>query len=144
MNQEELFILNEEDSLESLFPAEEGYREGNVYVVDTENRLKGTISSKDIMNVLSPGLMFMDSEGKYLERFKKLKAGEIMNRDYKSAGLNTYLSEVLPDINDCPAVMAVCDKSGSLVGEISRERLLNRLFLSTLPSVSDASIKGMN
>ncbi|MDC7238862.1 MAG: CBS domain-containing protein [Spirochaetales bacterium] len=144
MNQDELRIIGEADSLEELFPLDEGYSEGIVYVVDGENRLKGTISSKDIMNLLSPGLFFMDSEGRFLDRFRKIRAKEVMNREFRSTGLDVYLSEVLPDLNDCPASMAVCDKAGCLVGEISRESLLNRLFLSPLPAAADAALPGIN
>lgn len=100
----------------------------NYYMLDENDVLRGIISERHLIRYLGGYIPFVDQKGlnQFLDNIETVRISDIMEKEFTSISVDSFLTDIIPLIDDCCGEIPVVDAHGRLLGEVTAQSILQR------------------
>jgi CBS-domain-containing membrane protein len=100
----------------------------NYYMLDDRDVLCGIISERHLIRYLGGYIPFVDKTGlnNFLDNIDTVRIADVMETEFKSIAVDSYLTDIIPLLDECCGEIPVVDAKGRLLGEVTAQSILQR------------------
>lgn len=98
----------------------------NYYMLDDRDVLCGIISERHLIQYLGGYIPFVDKTGlnNFLDNIESVRIADVMEREFNSISVDSYLTDIIPLMDENCGEIPVVDAKGRLLGEVTSQSIL--------------------